>query len=580
MLDKQETDNHLGEIMEDSVISEQKQPDLEELSVGDAQPVRKNRVSNNDPDIVKTVIEELHDDTEIEDDGLPIDRGWAWVITFAAFHNFLIIAGYNKAMGLLFIEFLILFKSSTTETALIVGVMAGVFGISVFITMQVLVSKFKIRYIVMLGGFLSGIGIILSVFATNLIQLILTQSVFVGMGNSMVHAPALVLIGKYFKNKRSTAAAIAASAVSAGAVIFPHLVKYLIDEYGLRGALLILGGIHLHILVAGLLMVPIESFKTRKQARKSTIPRVLSPDGIVQPCDKIDLQLIRSRESLVSWDSNNKLKPNSHYSPLLLHRPRTRSNASRLSDFTSQTDISTFVPNNQEFIDSRVEECENPFLKGDNRLKTFFNSLGFYLWKKPLFLLLNSTFALNSFLVLFLNYYPAYVVELGTSEQDAANILSIAGAVDFFCRLGAGLFADLGYMKRTHICAIAQIVSALNCHLLVFYSSYHYQIIGIVLFGMFSGVYNSFIPVLIMDFLGMDDLAKALGFVMITHGAAICAYHPIVGALKDYTGTYIASFHCMGACVILSAVLLLMEPLFRKCKKSQETIHTKELVIG
>ncbi|XP_055954397.1 monocarboxylate transporter 12-like [Patella vulgata] len=107
------------------------------------------------------------------------------------------------------------------------------------------------------------------VFARNVTELIATQGVLFGLGSAMIHGPALVLLGKYFKTRRGLATSIANSGISSGAVIFPPLVRYLLDSFGLRGALLIVGGLQLNMLVFGLLLRPVESFKHKKKVTKS-----------------------------------------------------------------------------------------------------------------------------------------------------------------------------------------------------------------------------------------------------------------------------------------------------------------------
>ena len=51
-----------------------------------------------------------------------------------------------------------------------------------------------------------------------------------------------VIINQYFDRYRATASGIALAGGTIGSFIFPPLVKYIIVEYSLHGAFLILGG--------------------------------------------------------------------------------------------------------------------------------------------------------------------------------------------------------------------------------------------------------------------------------------------------------------------------------------------------
>ena len=69
----------------------------------------------------------------------------------------------------------------------------------------------------------------------------------------------IIPIQRYFDTKLAWAAGLAWVGISAGVFIGPPLARYLIFEYGWRGALLMMGGIHLHGLVYGALLIPLPS---------------------------------------------------------------------------------------------------------------------------------------------------------------------------------------------------------------------------------------------------------------------------------------------------------------------------------
>lgn len=73
-------------------------------------------------------------------------------------------------------------------------------------------------------------------------------------------APGEVLACSYFQRRRSLALALAKCGASAGAVSMPPLFTFLTEQYGLRGALLLMGGICLHTIPATLLLRPTSSF--------------------------------------------------------------------------------------------------------------------------------------------------------------------------------------------------------------------------------------------------------------------------------------------------------------------------------
>lgn len=53
-------------------------------------------------------------------------------------------------------------------------------------------------------------------------------------------------INSYFKLKKSRAVGLANVGTGVGQTLMPHLVRYLLENYGYRGACLLLSGLSLH----------------------------------------------------------------------------------------------------------------------------------------------------------------------------------------------------------------------------------------------------------------------------------------------------------------------------------------------
>ena len=78
-----------------------------------------------------------------------------------------------------------------------------------------------------------------------------------GIGMSTYMTTGIIPIQRYFDTRLALAAGLAWVGISAGVFIGPPLARFLIYEYGWRGALVLIGGIHLHGLVYGALLIPL-----------------------------------------------------------------------------------------------------------------------------------------------------------------------------------------------------------------------------------------------------------------------------------------------------------------------------------
>ena len=74
-------------------------------------------------------------------------------------------------------------------------------------------------------------------------------------------------LAKYFDKHFDVANAISYTGISIGIIVMPLLTQFLLDAYGCRGALLILGGINLHSVMSGAFLRPL----TRKMSDKQDV---------------------------------------------------------------------------------------------------------------------------------------------------------------------------------------------------------------------------------------------------------------------------------------------------------------------
>ena len=74
----------------------------------------------------------------------------------------------------------------------------------------------------------------------------------------------MIMVGQYFDRHRSVALGIAAAGGSFGQLIIPLIIRFLLDQYGYQGCMLIYSGIVLNGVVAGALLRPQSFYKRRK----------------------------------------------------------------------------------------------------------------------------------------------------------------------------------------------------------------------------------------------------------------------------------------------------------------------------
>jgi len=123
-----------------------------------------------------------------------------------------------------------------------------------FIIAGRLIDKYDPRIVIFGGGSIAALGMILSGFAQNTWQLILTYSVLVGLGDTVLYITCVAVVSRWFTTKRAFAIGIITTGVPLSGLITNPLTASLINNFGFRNALFSLGGIMLVTLFGAFVM--------------------------------------------------------------------------------------------------------------------------------------------------------------------------------------------------------------------------------------------------------------------------------------------------------------------------------------
>nr|XP_015196025.1 PREDICTED: monocarboxylate transporter 13 isoform X2 [Lepisosteus oculatus] len=153
------------------------------------------------------------------------------------------------------------------------------------------------RLVVMVGGLLSGLGMILASLSTTLVHLYLSVGIVSGMGWAMVFTPTVASVMQYFERRRSLAMALGFTGVGLSSFAFSPLFQLLVERYTWRGGLLILGGLCLNMVACGALIRPL---RLREEGGEGGPERRASLPGgcLSQARAYLELSLLRHRPFL------------------------------------------------------------------------------------------------------------------------------------------------------------------------------------------------------------------------------------------------------------------------------------------
>ncbi|XP_021352413.1 monocarboxylate transporter 12-like isoform X2 [Mizuhopecten yessoensis] len=392
---------------------------------------------------------------------------------------------------------------------------------------------FTFRKVVLFGGLLHGIGVFASAFMPFMELHYLTIGLINGVGGGLAFSPANTIVSFYFEKRRALASGIMISTGGLGSFLFPIAYRFLIDMYGIQGALMIIGGFLLNTCVfAMLLKQPSQIVQKFKKANNGDIDNIkTNTDGVVQKTAEIDKE---SEENTLLQYNERQLEMKG---------------------------------------DSKNKKLNRPTLS----LSSLFN---FSLFRNPKFAMYAIAYTANTFAYIgVFTALPAHIIALGHGKGKVVMALSITGAMEIISKLFFGWIVDLKIIGVKKLLLLTFVVSAISTMVIPFFKDFTAVAVYAGMVGVFPGSYFTLMAVVLLQCIPLTDLTSGFGLMMLclSFGAVLC--QPIAGWIEDATGTWDASFRFLGGMTCLATVVVLLEPLFVKHwflrVKPTEDVNTK-----
>lgn len=204
------------------------------------------------------------------------------------------------------------------------------------------------------------------------------------------------------------------------------------------------------------------------------------------------------------------------------------------------------------------------------------------LLKSPSFLVFcfSSFLCLIGFMIPFI-YLPNYALQIGASEWEASFLVSIIGITNTLGRILCGWICDKSWADPLKIYNGALIIGGSATVACAWMKLYVLQAIYAAVFGLCVAFYVSLCAIIIIEFLGLEKLSSAFGFLNMCRGVATLIGAPIAGNLYDTTGRFDLTFYTAGSSIIAAGVICLPLRLMSQCaqkhsnKKQGEALNEK-----
>ncbi|XP_063849173.1 monocarboxylate transporter 14-like isoform X2 [Scylla paramamosain] len=472
------------------------------------------------------------------------------------------------SFGILFSRQLLEWHTSYTTIAVIFNTFLVVWRLA-GVVVGTLTKEFGFRRVAVTGTLLTATSLTLSAFAASPLHLLITFSLGCGLGNGLSCVGYLIL-AHYFKKRRGRATACLVAGAGLGHFVSPLVIRLLQEEYGMRGATVVLGGITLHAVVGASVFQPVEwHWKKPKEdiamEDTGTFSSLLPSHAKTKEPKRAEVKV--ANDSKEGTDDPLCVAPS----------PRRVSQSTSVAEREGTSfSVHTVV------IVAKTEAPAVPLAAWRDRSRAcgLCRTLGRVLrsvvrdmrvLRKPTCLIIGlaSSLIINAeanFLVM----VPFALQAAGYPLQTAAWCLSIAGMSNLFTRLCVSALSDLPWfnMRLCYMAGMAAMATSVLVFTFQMGAVWQAAVMGVwgCAAGMFYGLNNLLMTRVVglrclISVYGARNLLGALGFFIVG---------PVVGVIRDVSGSYAVSMWVLASLMSFSFFLWLLMPAAQAYESRQE----------
>ncbi|CAG2229083.1 SLC16A9 [Mytilus edulis] len=421
-----------------------------------------------------------------------------WMIVFSAFVINIIVDGCLFSFGVIYVQFLEEFKETRSNTAWI-GSMLDSAPMLFGPVASIITKRIGFRKATILGGLIGFAGFIASTFVNSIEALCLTFGLIAGFGISIPYLNSVVVSG-----------------AGLGTLIFAPLYEFLIEQYGWRGALTIIGGILLQTIPCGAVFRNVNDF-------------VDIEDEEIITENPLENNIMTEKENPESIDVTAKFIEKS---------------TARNTDNESKESVSL------------ARNIYKNILRKFSMLK----DINFLLFTCSLFIV-------YFWYDLPYNFTVDRMHGFGYSTKKGSYIVAVIGASHIVGNILFGFLGSKNEKFRFYLYCGSLCIWGVNICAIPLFRDYIPNMILAGTFGLISACQEAIHAVIIIDILGEDKITDAYGLLMFFEGIANLTGPPFAGWLYDISGSYDNTYISGGSCICFAGIMVLITRIcFTKSK--------------
>lgn len=486
------------------------------------------------------------------------DSARSWIVAVACSWTLFWIMIMSRCGGIIFVTIVSEMGASREAASWPFNLLGAVVNVS-GVAAGLLLRRFPLRAVSMAGSLLTALGVLLCAVFYDVTGITICFGAICGFGQGLIFPSNDLAVNTYFKKYRASGSGISWAGGSLVAFVFPSVVVYLNDVYGLRGTFLIVGGLTLNAAAGSLLIHNPEDRvpKSQSTAHRGRSDRYQPVKGNKQ------FSGARSYKVAVNADVEKQMERGySEHSPSVtlismkaeadVEKPHGVSPRRRASDSSGAEQGDTGITGKEgglvvRSVDATGETGEDSTVSCMGRMASAVRrELGFL--KSPI------TYVITLSAVVYASVTVFYGVTLvdhamgqGLPKWQAALLFSSTGASDIVGRLVSGQLSDRKLCQRRDVMAMGFVLIASSLVGLIYANTMALLVLTTVLYGLASGSLLILFAVITVEYLGLKNLPLALSFQSLACALVAFPRPLLIGYYRDRRESYAGLYTLMAA---------------------------------
>ncbi|KAH8237659.1 hypothetical protein KR038_004783 [Drosophila bunnanda] len=574
------------------------------------------------------------DKSDLGEDFVAPDGGWAWVVCVAAGVSNLSIYPCLQQFGFLFKDRLASLGMSSSQVTAIINTNPAISACTGLLNGPMF-RRFTFRQVAMAGALLISSGIMLTAFCETFLGYMVAYALLFGFGMGISVSASSLAINTYFQKKRRRAAGFSWTITGLGPIFLPHLVTFMLTIYGVQGTTLLFAAISLHAFVCALIYQPVryhvkphppqkeDAGGADPEAEASGAPlcahcawqQKREPGGIFSSqylCQDDDVQrpgyeicepgtpmlsrandgwfgsklsLTSGRMRFRTISSSKDLEQTQR-----LHCPISEEEASgavpeeflRPNNFRRERVESTTCCRCQENNNAREKSQEAAGVPAEESMDQDPSRMSFLAKVVTFFdldLLRDFTFVNLVTGLTFINFgelnfsilVPFILADFGFDTGQTTLAMSLCAGFDLLMRFLVPFLTEKMPWDNRVFFLIGVVGIALGRTVVACTRSYHLILGCFVWIGLCKGIRTIFWPLIIPGYVPLNRLPAASGLQLLISGLFTLIGGPFVGLVRDRFD-YSVALHCLNTMSFVAAGSWALEALIRRHRRRQRLV--------